>query len=166
MSRESVYPRAPEFARRAHVQGLESYRELYRQAEEHPEEFWGGSPSGSCSGSRSSRTCWSGTALREVVHGGKTNSRTTARPAPGDAARRQDRHPVEGEPGDQLRSATGNCPPAVSRLPTLSIPWPQGWRPRVVYMPMVPEAAVAMLVLPRARRHAQRGIRRFFRRRP
>jgi acetyl-CoA synthetase len=40
MSEERVYPPSAEFVRRAQVQGLESYRELYRQAEAHPEAFW------------------------------------------------------------------------------------------------------------------------------
>ncbi len=38
---ERLYPPSPDFVRRAHVQGLDAYRELYRRAEEKPEEFWG-----------------------------------------------------------------------------------------------------------------------------
>src|SRR5579883_3582161 len=37
----SVYPPGEEFARKAHVQGLEAYRELYSRAERDPEGFWG-----------------------------------------------------------------------------------------------------------------------------
>jgi acetyl-CoA synthetase len=36
-----VYPPSDEFVRKAHVQGMDAYRELYRRAEESPEEFWG-----------------------------------------------------------------------------------------------------------------------------
>jgi hypothetical protein len=42
MSEPSVYAPSSAFSRRAYVQSLESYRELCRQAEQHPEEFWGG----------------------------------------------------------------------------------------------------------------------------
>ena len=41
MSTMSVYPPSDEFVRRANVQGMEGYRELYRRAEQDPEEFWG-----------------------------------------------------------------------------------------------------------------------------
>src|SRR6202171_4573269 len=41
MSNSNVYPPSPEFVRRAHVKGMEGYRELYQRALEKPEEFWG-----------------------------------------------------------------------------------------------------------------------------
>ena len=41
MADSTVYPPSPEFTERAHVQGMEAYRELYRRAAEQPEEFWG-----------------------------------------------------------------------------------------------------------------------------
>src|SRR5688572_8468593 len=41
MADQNVYPASAEFARRAHVQGIEAYRALYDRAKEHPEEFWG-----------------------------------------------------------------------------------------------------------------------------
>ncbi len=41
MEEERKYPPAPEFVSRAHVQGPEGYRALYKQAEENPEQFWG-----------------------------------------------------------------------------------------------------------------------------
>src|SRR5258708_19645534 len=37
----NVSPPSPDFVRHAHVQGMEGYRELYRKADENPEEFWG-----------------------------------------------------------------------------------------------------------------------------
>ena len=36
----SVYPPPPEFVRKAHVQGMEGYLDLYRRADQNPEEFW------------------------------------------------------------------------------------------------------------------------------
>ena len=41
MADPNVYPPSAEFASRAHVKGMESYRELCRQAAENPEKFWG-----------------------------------------------------------------------------------------------------------------------------
>src|SRR5574341_545811 len=38
---ERAYAPPDEFVRRAHVQGIDACRELYRRAAEHPEEFWG-----------------------------------------------------------------------------------------------------------------------------
>ncbi len=41
MADVQVYPPSPEFVARAHVKGMEGYRELYQKAAERPEEFWG-----------------------------------------------------------------------------------------------------------------------------
>src|SRR5258708_4558880 len=41
MSQEAIYPPSDEFVRKAHVQGMEGYRALYKHAAEKPEEFWG-----------------------------------------------------------------------------------------------------------------------------
>jgi len=40
MSTEVVYEPGAEFVRRAHVKGIEEYRDLYRRAEQDPETFW------------------------------------------------------------------------------------------------------------------------------
>src|SRR3954451_21845919 len=42
MSNSTVYPPPEEFAKKAHVRGMDGYRELYRRAEENPETFWSG----------------------------------------------------------------------------------------------------------------------------
>ena len=41
MAQPNVYPPSPEFARHARVRGMDAYRELYRNAAEKPEAFWG-----------------------------------------------------------------------------------------------------------------------------
>src|SRR5690348_10769347 len=41
MADQNVFPPSPEFAARAHVKGMEQYRELYQRAADKPEEFWG-----------------------------------------------------------------------------------------------------------------------------
>src|SRR6204780_2790098 len=40
MATSPVYPPSPEFVRRAHVQGMEAYRALYKKASADPEAFW------------------------------------------------------------------------------------------------------------------------------
>ncbi|MGH9558628.1 MAG: acetyl-coenzyme A synthetase N-terminal domain-containing protein, partial [Bryobacteraceae bacterium] len=37
----AAYRASEDFIRHAHVKGIEGYRELYRRAEQNPEEFWG-----------------------------------------------------------------------------------------------------------------------------
>ena len=39
MSDPNVYPPSPEFANRAHVKGMEGYRDLYQKAANQPEQF-------------------------------------------------------------------------------------------------------------------------------
>src|SRR5581483_9324206 len=41
MADQNVYSPSPEFARQAHVKGLDAYHELCKRAAEAPEEFWG-----------------------------------------------------------------------------------------------------------------------------
>jgi acetyl-CoA synthetase len=41
MPDQAVFPPDPEFVRRANVQGLPAYRDLYQRAAEEPETFWG-----------------------------------------------------------------------------------------------------------------------------
>ncbi len=39
-SEARIFPPPPEFARRAHIHSMEQYREMYRQSVEDPEKFW------------------------------------------------------------------------------------------------------------------------------
>jgi len=41
MSESKVYPPSEEFVRHAHVKGMQGYLDLYRRAEQDPQEFWG-----------------------------------------------------------------------------------------------------------------------------
>src|SRR5271167_4265736 len=41
VSHPSLYPPPDDFVRRSQVQGLDGYHDLYRRAEQNPEEFWG-----------------------------------------------------------------------------------------------------------------------------
>ncbi|MCC7157065.1 MAG: acetate--CoA ligase [Bryobacterales bacterium] len=40
MSENAIFPPSPEFVSKAHVQGMEQYRKLYREAAGNPEAFW------------------------------------------------------------------------------------------------------------------------------
>ncbi|MBI3666220.1 MAG: AMP-binding protein, partial [Acidobacteria bacterium] len=42
MQTSKSYRPSKEFSRKAHVRGMAAYRKLYQEAQEHPEEFWGG----------------------------------------------------------------------------------------------------------------------------
>jgi len=41
MAQPTVYPPSPEFVQQARVRGMDAYREMYRNAAEKPEAFWG-----------------------------------------------------------------------------------------------------------------------------
>ncbi len=41
MSNDRIFPPPPEFAARAHVRGMDQYRDMVRRAESQPAEFWG-----------------------------------------------------------------------------------------------------------------------------
>ncbi|HYV62912.1 MAG TPA: acetyl-coenzyme A synthetase N-terminal domain-containing protein, partial [Bryobacteraceae bacterium] len=41
MSNPAVYPPSDDFVRKAHVQGMKGYLDLYRRAEQDPDAFWG-----------------------------------------------------------------------------------------------------------------------------
>jgi len=41
MSTAPIYPPSDEFVRKAHVQGIDAYHDLYRRAQQDPEKFWG-----------------------------------------------------------------------------------------------------------------------------
>ena len=152
MSGEAVYAPSVDFVRRAQVQGLEAYRELYRQAEEHPEEFWG---------KLAERELFWFEKFSNVLEwhppfvkwftGGKTNlaynclDRHLETP-------RADKTAIlwEGEPGDQRAISYRELHRLVSRFANVlkSRGLKAGDR-AVIYMPMVPETAVAMLACAR-----------------
>ncbi len=41
LNERRVFPPPPEFSQNAHIKSLEQYEQLYREAEENPEKFWG-----------------------------------------------------------------------------------------------------------------------------
>jgi acetyl-CoA synthetase len=152
MSKDRVYQPSEEFARRAHVQGMESYWGLRRQAEEHPEEFWGQLAAGELFWFEkwSNVLEWNPPFVKWFT-GGKTNlsynclDRHLETP-------RKDKTAIlwEGEPGDQRAITYQELHRLVSRFANVlkSRGLKAGDR-AVLYMPMVPELPIAMLACAR-----------------
>ncbi|MCC7173582.1 MAG: acetate--CoA ligase [Bryobacterales bacterium] len=152
MNAEAVYPPSAGFSRRAHVGDLEQYRDLYRRAEENPEQFWGELAQSELFWFEpfSSVLEWHPPNVKWFT-GGKTNL----------AYNCLDRHLNtpraaktailwEGEPGDQRAVSYQELHRLVSRFANvLKARGLKAGDRAIIYMPMVPEAAVAMLACAR-----------------
>ncbi len=152
MSEDRVYHPSEEFARRAQVQGMESYRELRRQAEEHPEEFWGELAEKEIFWFEkwSSVLEWDPPFVKWFT-GGKTNLSYNCLDRHLDTPRKNKAAILwEGEPGDQRVLTYQELHRLVSRFANVlkSLGLKAGDR-AVLYMPMVPELPVAMLACAR-----------------
>jgi acetyl-CoA synthetase len=151
MQEQSVYPPPPEFASRAHVGSLEAYRELYSRAVEHPEEFWGEMAEREVHWFEKWQHVfeWHPPFVKWFV-GAKTNASYNC----------LDRHLAErgakpaivfeGEPGDQRVLTYAKLHEHVCRF--ANVLKARGYKAgdrAIIYMPMVPEAVVAMLACAR-----------------
>jgi acetyl-CoA synthetase len=152
MSDERVYPPSAKFVLRAQVQGLESYRELYRQAEEHPEEFWEEMASRELHWFEK----WSNVfewhpPFVKWFTGGKINVSYNCLDRHLTTHRKNKAAIVwEGEPGDQRTLTYQELHRLVCRF--ANVLKARGLKTgdrAVLYMPMVPELAVAMLACAR-----------------
>ena len=152
MSDGLSYPPAPEFASRAHVRSIEQYRQLYREAEERPEEFWADLAARELHWFEKWTNVmeWAPPFVKWFT-GGKTNV----------AYNCLDRHLLssrknkaaiiwEGEPGDQRTLTYQELHRLVCRFANVlkSRGLVAGDR-AILYMPMVPELPVAMLACAR-----------------
>ena len=152
MSEERSYPPSPDFVKRAHVRGMEGYRELYRRAQEQPAEFWGELAEKELFWFEkwSQVIDWKPPIVKWFV-GGKTNASYNC----------LDRHLTthrknktailwEGEPGDQRMISYQELHRLVSRFANVlkSRGLKAGDR-AIIYMPMVPELPVALLACAR-----------------
>ena len=149
---DRVYPPSREFSLRAHVPNMDAYRALYRQAQKAPEEFWARLAEEELTWFEK----WSqvhrwNPPFAEWFVGGKLNASYNC----------LDRHLAaghgdktallwEGEPGDQRAISYRELHRAVCRFANLlrSRGYQAGDR-AIIYMPMVPELAVAMLACAR-----------------
>ncbi len=146
-----MYPPPAEFASRAHVGSLEAYGELYRRAAEHPEEFWAEMAAREVHWFEQWNHAfeWHPPFVKWFV-GAKTNASYNC----------LDRHLAgrgskpaiifEGEPGDERIWTYRELHGHVCRFANVlkSRGYKAGDR-AIIYMPMVPEAVVAMLACAR-----------------
>jgi acetyl-CoA synthetase len=148
----TLYPPSAEFARRAHVNSMDKYRELCRRAEQDPETFWGEVAEREIHWFEkwSSVLEWNAPFARWFA-GAKTNVSYNC----------LDRHLTthrknkvailwEGEPGDQRFITYQELHRLVVRFASVlkSRSYKAGDR-AVIYMPMVPELPIAMLACAR-----------------
>ena len=148
----SLYPPPEDFARRAHVKSLDEYRELYRRAEQDPEQFWADFASDNIHWfEKWSRVLEWNAPFAKWFAGGKTNISYNC----------LDRHLTthrknkvailwEGEPGEQRFITYQELHRLVVRFATVlkSLGYKAGDR-AVLYMPMIPELPIAMLACTR-----------------
>ncbi len=146
-----VFPPPPDFSRRAHIGSLAEYERLYRRSVEDPEGFWADM-------AREVRWQRPWTTVLEWKPpfakwflGGQLNIAENCLDRHLDGPRRTKRAIVwEGEPGDTrvltFEELHGEVCRAANALRALGV----GAGDRVgIYMPMVPEAAIAMLACAR-----------------
>ncbi|MCZ2075984.1 MAG: acetate--CoA ligase [Bryobacteraceae bacterium] len=152
MTETSTYAPKPEFVAQANVSGMEAYRELYRRAEETPEEFWAEVAEREFDWFEkwSHVFEWNPPFAKWFV-GAKTNV----------AYNCLDRHLKngraqkiailwEGEPGDERKITYQELHSMVCRFANVlkNRGYKSGDR-AIIYMPMIPELPVAMLACAR-----------------
>jgi acetyl-CoA synthetase len=151
MSGNEVFKPTHEFSSRAHVPSMEAYRELYRRAEENPEAFWAEQAENEVHWFEKWNHPfeWNPPFVKWFV-GGKTNAAYNCLDR--HLATRGDKAAIifEGEPGDRRTITYRELHRLVSRF--TNVLKARGCQPgdrAMIYMPMVPEAVVAMLACAR-----------------
>jgi acetyl-CoA synthetase len=148
-----AYPPSPEFVRNANVQGMEGYRHLYDQAQADPEKFWGGLADQELHWfERWTQVLdWSDPPFAKWFTGARTNVSYNCLDRHLDGPRKNKAAIIwEGEPGDQRIVTYEELHRLVSRF--ANVLKARGFKAgdrSIIYMPMVPEAAVAMLACAR-----------------
>jgi acetyl-CoA synthetase len=147
-----VYEPSPEFVRRAHVKGMDAYRALYERAKEKPEEFWGELAERELDWFEK----WShvfewAPPFAKWFAGGKINAAYNCLDRHLATPRRNKVAIVwEGEPGEQRLISYHELHRLVCRFANvLKARGLKSGDRAIVYMPMIPELAVAMLACAR-----------------
>ncbi len=151
LSENRVFPPPEEFSRRAHLRSMEDYRRLWDEAAKDPEAYWGARAREELYWKEPFQTVldWKPPHARWFVEG-RTNLAYNCldRHLP----KLKDKPAIlfEGEPGDRRTITYGELSVAVNRLANglKSLGVRKGDRVGI-YLPMVPEAAVAMLACAR-----------------
>jgi acetyl-CoA synthetase len=159
LDEQRVFPPPSEFAQRAHVKSMEEYRQLYRQSIDDPEGFWGKMAENLHWFKKWDRVLeWTAPAAKWFV-GGKLNAAYNCldlqieRGRADKAAILWEGEPIGGMPGSGgsiHRITYQQLKDQVCRLANglKSLGVKKGDRV-TIYMPMVPEATVAMLACAR-----------------
>ncbi|MBV8553510.1 MAG: acetate--CoA ligase [Acidobacteriaceae bacterium] len=152
MSDLKIYPPSAEFVARANVKGMDAYRELYDRARQDPPKFWSELASQELAWFRPfAQTLEWDPPNAKWFTGGKINAcyNCVDRHA---ASERKTKPAIiwEGEPGDQRIITYEELQRLVSRFATIlrQLGYKTGDR-AVIYMPMIPEAVIAMLACAR-----------------
>src|SRR5260370_39343900 len=142
------YPPDADFAKRAHVAGMDSYTRLYERAAQDPEAFWGDLAEKELHWfAKWSQTLdWKPPFAKWFV-GGKINASYNCLDRHLTTARKNKAAIIwEGEPGDQRILTYQELHREVSRFANglKSLGFKSGDR-AIIYMPMVPELPIALL---------------------
>ncbi|WP_434345247.1 acetate--CoA ligase [Myxococcus virescens] len=146
-----VFPPPEAFARRAHIRSMEQYQQLWDEAAKDPDKYWGDRAREELYWKAPFQTVldWKPPHARWFVEG-KTNLAYNCLDR--HLATRKDKPAIlfEGEPGDRRSLTYGELSTEVNKLANAlkSLGVRKGDRVGI-YLPMVPEAAVAMLACAR-----------------
>src|SRR5258708_25397275 len=152
MADRNTYPPDPDFVKRAHISGLDAYRELYRRAADDPEAFWGDLAASELFWfEKWSRTLdWKSPFAKWFV-GGKTNASYNCLDRHLTTHRKNTAAIIwEGEPGDQRSLTYQDLHREVSRF--ANVLKDRGFKAgdrAIIYMPMVPALPIALLAFAR-----------------
>ena len=152
MSSDKTFPPPPDFARNANISSLPEYRELCRAAADNPGQFWGDLAEKELFWFKKWNSVfdWQPPTVR-WFSGAETNVAYNCLDRHLDSPRR-DKIAIlwEGEPGDQREITYAELHRLVSRF--ANVLKAEGLKTgdrAVIYMPMVPELAVALLACAR-----------------
>jgi acetyl-CoA synthetase len=146
-----VFPPPPEFQRKAHIKSLDEYRALYRRSVEDPEGFWGEQAQQLEWSRKWDRVLeWNAPHAKWFVNGALNLSENCLDRHV--AAGKKDKRALvwEGEPGDTRTLSYGELLSEVCKFANVLKGLGVKVGDRVgIYMPLIPEAAVAMLACAR-----------------
>src|SRR5713101_6869699 len=152
MADRNTYPPDSDFVKRAHVSGLDAYRDLYRRAADDPEAFWGALAASELFWfEKWSRTLdWKSPFAKWFV-GGKINASYNCLDRHLTTPRKNKAAIIwEGEPGDQRVLTYQDLHREVSRFANvLKSRGVKAGDRAIIYMPMVPELPIALLACAR-----------------
>ena len=148
---EVVYKPSKEFQKEARIKSLAEYRRLHKYSIDHPEKFWADEASELVWQKKWSRVLKWKAPFAEWFGGGKINvcENCVDRHAQGDRANKA-AIIFEGEPGDKQVITYRQLQREVARFANILKAHGVRQKQRVIiYMPMIPEAAFAMLACAR-----------------